>query len=528
MKKIKKNKTQKNTILVLNELSDFFYKIQDSKIDIIDNTNLTFEKNNMFAAFFIDEAKLKVHMFEEDNSIIDSVDIMELIEARLIKETQFIKNAEEEGIKLKYFYKRRNSVNDSRKSQIIVFTMDENFIKEEYSQIATDINYIDLITPMSMFPEVLYESEILEKEKTDIYIYFGIDKSFISIFNAGKYIYSKDIQVSLKDIYEKLSKKLEQRIEFDEFKNLLINRGFNIEAYEADDMNILDLLINDIFHEIFNKINNITTSARRMLAIEKVDRVFIGTEVGSIPEMKEYATEKISYAKVLNFSFTEHTTLNIELKDKINPIIELLNIYLSIKDKSEILNFTEFKQPLPFFKRPTAPIISIAMLGIAGIAIFAISQILYLQSLKSKVKNLESKNKIFKISLAETEAYKKKILGEKKKLIDEEKNLQRKLSKEIEHLKKLKLQIVNNESKTGYFINIFKELTKLGIKLKTFKVNNGKEINLIIETKKHLNIGIFVNNILKTELYEVKIGEIKLNPSTGYYSTSITLKRKGN
>jgi len=168
------------------------------------------------------------------------------------------------------------------------------------------------------------------------------------------------------------------------------------------------------------------------------------------------------------------------------------------------------------------------MLGITGIAIFAISQMLYLQSLKNKVKNLESKNKIFKISLAETEAYKKKILGEKKKLIDEEKNLQRKLSKEIEHLKKLKLQIVNNESKTGYFINIFKELTKLGIKLKTFKVNNGKEINLTIETKKHLNIGIFVNNILKTELYNVKIGEIKLNSKTGYYSTSIILKRKGN
>jgi len=517
----KNNKAPSDKLLVINENSSFFYKVEDGKVSLRENTDLILEKNNTHSIVFIEDNKYNLISFEEDNNVLESADIKDIIETHLVKETSV---SEEE--EFEYYYVKEPSPFDIRKTNLIVYAVPKNSIEEDYGEIAKNINYIDYITSPVFLPSVLYKKDILEKDKTDVYIFFGMDSSFISIYKEGLYIYSKELPITLDDIYIKLSNKLKHKISIEDFKTLLTERGFNIDSYEGEDMDILDLLINDIFHEIFNTINKIIMSGRRLLKIDNLDRVFIGTEIGSIPEMEDYATEKLSGVKTLDMSILDKVDLGFDKEEKnISPLVQYSKLLFSMEsDAVNIPNLTHFKRPLPLRKRPTFIPLAIIGSSLAFYALFLLGQTFYISSLKQDISDLNQQNSSFKVSLAETEAYRKKILGEKKKLIDKEQALQTELNSKIQKLKKLKIQINSNEAVAGYIVNIYKKLVKNKLTLKNF-VLNGSNITLDIETDKHINIGNFINDMLNTNLYIVKVSNVQYVQKEGVFKTSIKLKR---
>ena len=521
MIKKKPQKIENSNSLIINELSNSFTRIENSKIYKEEMKALELFKEQTDAILYIDDKKLIGHTFEEEDTILDNVeDLDNLIETKMIQETQL-----DPEIEYKFIYKRRPS-QENRKSKILVYAVPETMLQEEYGYIEEAINYVDCITTPSIITEILYENEILENDKTDIFIYFGKNQSYVTICQNGRYIYSKALEVKLTEVHSSLAQKLNYKLTFENFIDLLINKGFDVNEYE--DLEVVDILVNDIFHNIFENINKIINSARRMLSIEDIDNIFIGTEYGVIPHGIEDASEKLGNSNIRNYDFIEHTNLQKDMIGKIDPLVQLANIYFNKRmDKenaTDIINFTIFNRPLPFFQRPTAKVFGLFGIGAVGIGLFLGVQLIYLNILKSEKEELEDKNKEFKILLEETEAYKKKILGEKNNLIEEEKTLQINLNEQIEKLKQLKIQINSNDSVVGYIINLFKDLSKHSLILKRFNLSD-KTITLAIETPKHINIGNFISKTIDTNLYNVSISKVGLNPMSGVFETTITLKR---
>jgi len=242
-------------------------------------------------------------------------------------------------------------VQESENRVFQMFIMEEDRYYELFMNLRESIKYVDFIVPAPLLYKTLYEYEILEKNQIHCFLYFTQKDATITFYKNGEYLYSKSINYSLQQIYDRYCEFVGKTVDEKEFFQIFQKEGVKTNQIEYQ-QNFIKL-----FNEIFITINDIIIYTKRAYKIEIIDQMYIGSDIGPISGIEEYAQNYLGlYAIPMVFDFGIDTnewyidqyhfmmilTVLRAQEKKDNPEIEY-----------EVLNFTKYPRPPVFYKRPS-------------------------------------------------------------------------------------------------------------------------------------------------------------------------------
>lgn len=237
-----------------------------------------------------------------------------------------------------------------------VFVVDPLTLDEEFAFVIESIKYIDQIIPIPLLLKSLYIKEIITSGNAHGFIYFQENDAFFTVYNEQEFIYTKSLKYTLKQIHERFCELLGEPIDFNSFQNILQSQGLQATNPEYQ-KNFLKL-----FGEVFLYINDIVTYAKRAFEIKQFEMIYIGSVLGSINGLDEYAQTYLGLkAQPFDFNYGFKP-----LEDNIDQIHQLMHLYAQL-DSSERYecNFTIFHRPPPFAKRDSGKLILVTAAALA-------------------------------------------------------------------------------------------------------------------------------------------------------------------
>ncbi len=235
-----------------------------------------------------------------------------------------------------------------------IFVVDPITLEEDFSTSVGDIKYIDQIIPVPLLLKSLYTKEIVNDNGVHVYIYFQDNDAFFTIYKDQEFVYTKSLKYSFKQMHERFSDLLGEQIPHDEFLSLISKEGLSSSNSEHQKYLI------KLFGEMFLHINDVLTYAKRAFEIERIDQVYIGSQIGPISGLDEYSQTYLGLASAdFNFDYGFDYA-----NDYVDQIHLLLHLYTqqNAEDKYDC-NFTVFHRPPPFAKRASGKLIMTAALA---------------------------------------------------------------------------------------------------------------------------------------------------------------------
>lgn len=232
-----------------------------------------------------------------------------------------------------------------------VFVVDPLTLEQEFTKVISSLKYIDYIIPVPLLLKSLYVKNLIDTSNVDCFIYFQENDAFFCIYNEQEFIYAKSLKFSLKQMHERFCELLGEQIDFSTFELMLSKEGLNTSNPEYQ-KNLIKL-----FGEIFLHISDVITYAKRAYEIKKFDEIYIGTGIGKVLGLDEYAQTYLGI-KATPFDFNYGFNTDGENVDQIH---QLMHLYGRLEtDERYECNFTVFHRPPPFVKRDSGKLILVA------------------------------------------------------------------------------------------------------------------------------------------------------------------------
>lgn len=405
--------------------------------------------------------------------------------------------------------------NNTSNRLLNVFAIDANLVKTEFESVRTKTKYIDYITTAPFLLGALYSKNVLEKGGTHCFVYLQKNDSFLAIYRDGKYLYSKPLRYSLKEISEKFCELLGERVEEEDFYTLLSNEGMKLSnpTYQQ--------FLMQLFGEVFLYINDVLIFAKRGYSIDSIDRFYIGSEIGAISGIEEYSK---TYLGLESYDFNFNIAINSKewYVDQMH-ILMVLTAQTYLEEFDDSINFTIYKRPPAFNKRASGKLLiaaGIAFLATIAYPAYQFGYGAYLSFEQKSIYNeyieLHKKNNQTKEILSQLEA-EKTTLNEKKKAENEKLDFRKKLLVEI-HDKK------NKYPMKGVILNDLISLTnQRGVKLEKIEIEEAKII-LSLLSKDEKKLTELLKDFTHKEIYSVSTKEIVKEDKSSYYSSDVSVK----
>lgn len=405
--------------------------------------------------------------------------------------------------------------NSTKNRTFNVFAFDLSQLNQIFSQVKTQTKYIDYITFAPFLFSSVYEKKLIDSDKTDCFIYFQKNDAFLTIYKNGKYLYSKSLNYSLLQINEKFCEALGERIDEDVFLEILKNDGLktsNITYQQA---------LMQLFGEIFSYINDVIIFFKRSYDVENINNLYLGSEVGNISGLLEYARSYLGIESYL-LDFNVAKNKNEWQIDQMH-ILMMLTGQIYIQEQDENYNITIFKRPPTFIKRPSGLITLLILLALVlslAFPVFQYSKGFYLN------KDTEKKQKLYDDAHVKAQNYKIQI----QTLNEQKEQINKALSKEQDSLnykESILSQIHNKKVNYTFKAVILDELSTLigdaSIHVKAIKAQDqNATISLVSQSNKQLTE--LLKQISATQKYNVDTKDISFNQKEKKYESNITTK----
>ncbi len=228
-----------------------------------------------------------------------------------------------------------------------LFILEEDKYYELFGNLRESIKYVDLIVPAPLLYKSLYDNEILVSNELHCFLYFGSHDTTIVFYRNGEYLYSKSINYSLKQVYERYCELVGKTVDENEFLTIFQREGIKTSNIEYQ-QNFIKL-----FNEIFITVNDIVIYTKRAYKIDVIDQMYIGSEIGPISGIEEYAQNYLGmYAIPMKLDYGFRT--DEKYIDQYQCMMVLTTLeYAEKKDEAGFLNFTKYPRPPVFYKRPS-------------------------------------------------------------------------------------------------------------------------------------------------------------------------------
>jgi predicted transcriptional regulator len=513
MAKFKKEKVKKSSssIITIDPYSATSYKFSSNEIVENDLSRSSFSKNNFFVSYVM--AK---------DIVSGTLEISRSIPENDLKDALEIKAYEDLGLDSSINYKinyveTAASASDQKNYIYDVFAVNTESMLQSFAPLKRKISYVDYITAAPFLIGALYKKGIIDQHGgAECFIYFQKNDAFLTLYQNGHYLYSKSLRYSLREINERFCSLLGERIDEDTFFSMLKKDGLNTTdiKYQQQFMKL--------FGEIFLYINDISVYAKRYCNISQIARVYIGTDIGIIFGMNEYAKSYMG-VEALDFNFSIAINSKEQYIDQVHIMMILAaQIYME-SDASEDTNFTIFKRPDPLSKRPAGKFFGV----IGGVLLIALAYPAFQLSIGIyKTISLEFKRQeLTKVKIEADE-----LRGNIARLQIEYNATKEKLSNEQNILTTRKSLIAEIRSKRVDYsmkATVMSDLIGLAnnnsVKIeKIAQQNDTIVLSLIGPNEKHFTE--LMNTIANTEKYSIKTKEIIKDDNVSRYRSDIYME----
>ena len=337
-------------IVTVNAYDKKYYVLKNREFTPLNK--LTYNSANLVASY-INSHDLITASLEVSRSVPQE-DIADVIEIKAYEELG-LDQAEEYIIR----YTERAGEGDVRTFDL--FVVEPEILESTFSEVVHETKYIDLLIPAPLLYRSLYDKELLASEGVHCFIYFGENDTFVTFYRNGQYLYSKSIEYSLEQIYDKYCELVGERVNEEQFFNILETEG--LKTIHADyQQNLMKL-----FGDIFIQINDIVIYAKRAYDLTKIDQMFIGSVKGPIAGLDEYSENYLGLqSSELIFDFglesSEWYTDQLQSMLAVSAVGYLENV-------DSVVNLTIFERAPAFHKRASGQFIIATLLAImAGIS----------------------------------------------------------------------------------------------------------------------------------------------------------------
>ena len=481
-------KKYKNIVTINPYINSYYeYKNQEFK----NFEKLTYNDKNFTIAYTANK-----------DMIIASIDIGYDVDEDEIEDQIYMKAYEELGLDEEKEYSINYQKRDADEmSQIYnLFISETELMDEKFTPLVEETKYIDLIIPAPLLYKTLYVNNILENKNSHCYIYFTMQDAFVTIYKDGDFIYSKSLEFSLEQIYEKYCILLGEKVEKKEFFETLESEGLKSTNSQFQ-QNLMKL-----FGEIFLQINDIIIYAKRAYNIGSIQKLFLGSVKSPIIGLGDYG---YNYLGIPTFNLD----FNFDIKNDEWYVDQLQ--YLMVKsgldylqESEKILNLSTFPRPPVFTKRASGQfIISTVLASLLAIGIplgyLIPSYMTDAYNLKLDIDNKELSSEV---------ATYKKILNEKQLTIKQNKQELQKLQTIFESKAKTLTSIyskkVNYNFKSGFLYLFGEDLKQFDVNVEEiFSSEDSFTLHLLSVDEK--NITKYIKHVSKKYSKEIKSIDIK-------------------
>lgn len=344
---------------------------------------------------------------------------------------------------------------DDDEREFHIFVVTSELLEELYLPVKEETKYLDLIIPAPLLYKALYKKEILDDNAIHCFVYFTQNDAFITFYKNGDYLYSKSIDYSLDQLYDKYCELLGEPVDKKEFLSTLESEGLKAtdETYQENFMKI--------FSEVFISINDIAIYAKRAFELDTIDHMFIGSSKGPIIGLDDYSQSYLGLqSSELNFTYD---IKNDEWYVDQLEYLMLLSSLIHIEEGLSSINLTMFPRPPSFMNRTSGQFIIATFAAISAGLALPLVYLLGSYTNDAKIYALGIQNSELK---AEVVKYKKILSDKKSKIAGLDKNIADLLDKYNGKTKTLNAiydKKVNYNLKSGRLHVVADELNKFDV-----------------------------------------------------------------
>ena len=398
-------------------------------------------------------------------------------------------------------YQEFNGEGEGRHFQL--FVLEESRYEELFENLRQELRYVDLILPAPLLYQSLYDRSLVDRRQVHCYLYFTNYDATITFYKNGEYLYSKSINYSLRQLYDRYCEIAGKTVDEKQFFRILQKEGVKTTHLEFQ-QNLIKL-----FNEIFITINDVVIYTKRAYKIDVIDQMYIGSELGPISGADEYARNYLGlHSTSMIFDF------NIKSEEWYIDQMHYMMVLSTGKyweEPGELINFTQYPRPPAFAKRPSGQFV---LTMLAALLVASAYPTYYLiSSYLLDLNNLRLSKEESGLG-REANRY-KMILGKKKKEIE-------RLQKRVSILKKTYLEKektllsvydkkVNYHLKSNQLASFAEDLERFRVRSNGIKSDDDR-YTISLSAKDDRNITGLVKYITKRygpSIRHIEIGEIK-------------------
>ncbi len=500
-KREKENKKNPfRSIISINAYTNEYYLFSGNKFKKIDK--LFYDKSNFTVStldtkdFISATIELSVNIPEED--MHDAIELKAYDEFDLDQTAEYI---------IRYIEIPELKTDKNRYFQI--FVAEPKIIEEIFEPIQQTIKYIDYIYPKPLLLHNLYRRNIVEPYGVHGYLYFQKEDAFIALFKDGRYLYSKSMKFSFEHIYERFCEIYGERVDEEAFYNLLLTEGLKTSNYDYQDC------LMKVFNEIFLHINDILIYSKRAFEIESIDLFYIGSEVGPLSGINEYA---ITYLGIESYDFDFDYEIDTSSKEYIDQF-HYLSIFEALynMEGNQSPNFTLFFRPPPFLARRSGQFIVTTLVATIIALSFPIYYFTYDAYIKISNKRLYKEEQELSKTVLAIQRKIASLESEKKKVVSLIRNEKTKFEKKKMILSAIYDKKVNYPMKAKIIVGFANDMSKFDVHT-TKIVNDENRFVLSLVAKNENRITKLIKHLTNSyRNIHTNIAKISKDKKTGMY-----------
>lgn len=496
----RKSKSAIKNIVTINANTQKYYIFKDEVFKPLNR--LSYNTSN-FVTSYIGNKDLITATIELSRSI-PAEDIADMLDIKAYEELGLDQATD-------YMISYHESEGSGEARTFHTFVVKSDTLTDLFLPIKEQTKYLDLIVPAPLLYKPLYRKEILADNGTHCFVYFTKYDAFITIYKDGEYVYSKSIEFSLEQIYEKYCEIVGEKVDEKEFFNVLETEGLKTTKNEYQQTFM------KIFGEIFITINDVIIYVKRAFKLDIIDQLFIGSVNGPIIGLDEYSQNYLGLQSS-DFNFNYNINNDEWYTDQLQYLM-LLSSLDYMEDEESSVNLTIFPRAPSFVNRPGGQFL---------IAVFAAISIGLAYPLFYLIGSYINDAKIYALRIEDNKL--KAEATKYKTILDQKRQTIKKLDKEIgklttiyngkaKTLTAIHDKKVNYRLKSGTYYQIAEDLNKFKVHVDQIRTaDNTVWLSLVSsDDRKFTKVIKYISDTHFNEIEEINIDLIEKDPKSEYY-----------
>jgi len=326
----------------------------------------------------------------------------------------------------------------------------------------------------------------------------------------------------LKGLYDAFVKNNNEHVTYAAFIQALTENGLDAARY-GEDPPVYHRDVAEVVERNLSDLNNVIQYARRIAGIQEFDRIFIGTEKGTVPELT--GTVK-TVTGIRGESYEFFTPFYHEGEGYIDQhiILALIEADNTLQGRTaNPFNLSIYPRPPRFYKRESGKLLLVTaaalLLSFAYPVYLAVDTHWKTYTYDATIAKLQISQGEFQELKAKEDGYKSKKEHYQTLLKEEKEQLDRHLAL----FKTIESKRMTSNTKTYTLARLFEAINRHALKIEQIDIENNR-FQIALRARKDADVTAFLKRLTAEKHFNVDMNAYAFNPEIRQYQTLITIE----